>query len=253
MRPVTTVASVDEPWFPPLEGSVTEEVRMAAGSTLVSYEDPLAVRERDAIAGFLAGYAGNTRIGYTTDLRLFAAWCADHRLRLLEVRRAHLEMFARSMEQEGRIRSTVARRLSTLCSFYRYCHLEGILARDPVANVRRPKVDPESRTLGLDRNELGAVLVQAGLGSPRDHALISLLAMNGLRISEALGADIDDLDVDRGIERCGWCARAGSGSPSLSHPAPLAPSVSTSANGPPGRSSSAWPGPGWTATPPTGP
>jgi integrase/recombinase XerD len=71
-------------------------------------------------------------------------------------------------------------------------------ARDPAANVRRPKVDPESRTLGLDRNELGALLVQAGLGSPRDHALIALLALNGLRISEALGADIDDLDVDRG-------------------------------------------------------
>jgi integrase/recombinase XerD len=148
--------------------------------------------------GFLAGYSGNTRVSYTTDLRLFAAWCADNRLHLLEVRRTHLEMFARTMEQEGRMRSTVARRLSTLCSFYRYCHLEGLLARDPAANVRRPKVDPESRTLGVDRNELGALLVQAGLGSRRAHALISLLAMNGLPISEALGANIDDLDVDRG-------------------------------------------------------
>jgi site-specific recombinase XerD len=146
----------------------------------------------------LAGYSGNTRTSYTTDLRLFAAWCDDRGVRLLEVRRAHLEMFARTMEQEGRMRSTVARRLSTLCSFYRYCHLEGLLIRNPAANVRRPKVDPESRTLGLDRNELGALLVQARLGSPRDHALISLLALNGLRISEALGADIDDLDIDRG-------------------------------------------------------
>jgi integrase len=50
----------------------------------------------------------------------------------------------------------------------------------------------------LDRNELGALLVQAGLGSTRDHALASLLALNGLRISEALGADIGDLDFDRG-------------------------------------------------------
>jgi integrase len=107
-------------------------------------------------------------------------------------------MFPRAMEQEGRMRSTVAPRLSTLCSFYRYCHLEGLLERNPAANVPRPKIDPESRTLGLDRNELGALLVQAGLGWPRDHALISLLAMNGLRISEALGANIDDLDVDRG-------------------------------------------------------
>jgi hypothetical protein len=53
----------------------------------------------------LAGYTGNTRLSYTTDLRLFADWCADNRLRLLEVRRAHPEMFARSMEQDGRMRS----------------------------------------------------------------------------------------------------------------------------------------------------
>jgi site-specific recombinase XerD len=40
------------------------------------------------------------------------------------------------------MRSTVARRLSTLCSFYRYCHVEGFLARNPAANVRRPKSTP---------------------------------------------------------------------------------------------------------------
>lgn len=96
------------------------------------------------------------------------------------------------------MRSTVARRLSTLAGFYRYCHTKGILERNPAADVRRPKVDHESRTLGLDRNELGALLVQAGLGTPRDHALITLLVMNGLWIAEALGVDIDDLAMDRG-------------------------------------------------------
>jgi len=64
--------------------------------------------------------------------------------------------------------------------------------------VRRPKVEHESRTLGLERNELESFLVQAGLGSPRDHALASLLALNGLRISEALGAEMDGLDFERG-------------------------------------------------------
>ena len=85
-----------------------------------------------------------------------------------------------------------------LGSFYRYCHVEAILERNPAANVRRPKVDVESRTLGLDRNELGGLLVQAALGSERDHALISLLALSGLLISEALGADITAMDMDRG-------------------------------------------------------
>lgn len=165
---------------------------------LVSCQDPLELGERVALAGFLAGYTGNTRTSYTTDLRIYADWCHANQLTLLGVRRVHLELFARCMEAEGRMRSTVARRLSTLASFYRYCHAEGIIARDPAINVRRPKVDHESRTLGLDRNELGALLVQAGLGTPRDHALVTLLAMNGLRISEALNADVADLDTERG-------------------------------------------------------
>lgn len=96
------------------------------------------------------------------------------------------------------MRSTVARRLSTLAGFYRYCEQEQLIEHNPALNVRRPKVDYESRTLGLDRNELGAFLVQAGLVSARDHVLASLLALNGLRISEALGADIEDLDFERG-------------------------------------------------------
>ncbi len=151
-----------------------------------------------AVAGFLAGYCGSTRRSYATDLKLFAAWCEEGKLELFGVRRAHLELFGRWMEETGRMRSTVARRLSTLASFYRYCEQEGLVERNPAANVRRPKVDYESRTLGLDRNELGAFLVQAGLGSARDHALASLLALNGLRISEALGADIDHLEFQRG-------------------------------------------------------
>ena len=113
---------------------------------LVRVDEPLGVSERAAIAGFLAGYTGNTLISYTTDLRLFVQWCTNNDLPLFEVRRAHLEILGRQMEADGRMRSTVARRLSTLGSFYRYCHVEGILERNPAANVRRPKVDVESPT-----------------------------------------------------------------------------------------------------------
>src|SRR6202044_2936459 len=49
-----------------------------------------------------------------------------------------------------------------------------------------------------DCNELGALLVAAGLGPPAEHALISLLALNGLRVSEATGADIEALGIERG-------------------------------------------------------
>jgi site-specific recombinase XerD len=167
-------------------------------SELVRFDDPVEITERVAVAAFLAGYTGATRVSYTTDLRIFTGWCHETGVALLGVQRAHLELFARWMEQQGRMTSTIARRLSTLASFYRYCHSEQLIDRNPAVNVRRPRVDYESRTLGLDRNELGALVVEAGLGSARDGALITLLAMNGLRISEALNADIDDLSVERG-------------------------------------------------------
>jgi integrase len=51
---------------------------------------------------------------------------------------------------------------------------------------------------GLDRNELGAFLFQAGLSGAQDHALACLLALNGLRVSEAIGTDVDDLGLERG-------------------------------------------------------
>jgi site-specific recombinase XerD len=158
----------------------------------------LTDEEGVAVGAFLAGYSGNTRVSYATDLRIFSSWCHDSGIGLFSVRRSHLELFGRWMEENGRMRSTVARRLSTLVSFYRYCEQEGLIERNPALNVRRPRVDYESRTLGLDRNELGAFLVQAGLGSPRDAALASVLALNGLRISEALNADVDDLDFEQG-------------------------------------------------------
>jgi integrase len=59
-------------------------------------------------------------------------------------------------------------------------------------------LDYESHATGLDRNELGALLVAAGLGLPSEHALVSLLALNGLRVSEATGANIEALGVERG-------------------------------------------------------
>jgi integrase/recombinase XerD len=50
----------------------------------------------------------------------------------------------------------------------------------------------------LDRNEVGALLVVAGLGSAQDDALVSLLALNGRRVPEASGVDIDQLGLARG-------------------------------------------------------
>jgi len=167
-------------------------------ASLVSVAPVVTEPERLALAGFLASYTGLTREAYMLDLRQFTAWCHQHDVALFTARRADIECFARDLETRGRARSTVARRLATVAGFYKYAVEEDLLDHSPAVHVRRPRLDYESHAVGLDRNEVGALLVAAGLGSPAEHALVSLLALNGLRVSEAVGADIEALSVQRG-------------------------------------------------------
>jgi integrase/recombinase XerD len=164
----------------------------APSAALATIQPAFTDAERITLAGFLAGYRGLTREAYALDLRQFAGWCRARSLALFAVRRADIEGFARELEAIGRARATVTRRLSTIAGFYKYAVEEELLERSPAAHVRRPRVDYESHAVALDRNELGALLVAAGLGSPSVHALISL------RVSEATGADVEHLGLERG-------------------------------------------------------
>jgi integrase/recombinase XerD len=187
----------------PGPGPILEVVAMTTTTTehgvLVPVTEPLfTVAERQALGGFLSSYGGLTRDAYTLDLRQYTAWCTQHGLHLFEAKRVDIESFRGDMEAAGRARATIARRLCTIAGFYRYAEEEDLLAHSPAAHVRRPRLDYESHATALDRNELGALLVAAGLGTAQEHALLSLLALNGLRISEALGADITAMGSERG-------------------------------------------------------
>ena len=179
-------------------------------AALVTAGPVLSDPEQLALAGFLAGYSGLTREAYALDLRQFAAWCAAHSLRLFQARRADIEYFGRDLEAAGRARATVTRRLCTVAGFYKYAVEEELLDHSPAAHVRRPRLDYESHATGLDRNEMGGLLVAAGLGPAAEHALISLLALNGLRVSEATGANIEALGLERGHRTLRSSARAAS-------------------------------------------
>ena len=164
---------------------------------VVPVEPLFTEAERVALAGFLAGYRGLTGDAYALDLRMFTAWCQQHELHLFQARRADIECFGRELESGGEPRDHRPSALHDL----RLLPLRrrgGTARALPAVHVRRARLDYESHAIGLDRNEIGSLRVAAGLGAPNEHALISLLAINGLRISEALGADIDALGLERG-------------------------------------------------------
>jgi integrase/recombinase XerD len=157
-------------------------------------------------AAFLAAYPENSARAYRSDLRAWATWCASLGVHPLAARRHHADAWIRHLTTQPQPRTgkpasaaTVARRLSAVAKFYDYAiHDTEVIAYSPVANVRRPPVSDESSTRGLSADELRRLLATATQHSPRMGALVGLLVLNGLRISEALATQVSDYGHDRG-------------------------------------------------------
>ena len=165
----------------------------------------------EVAVGFLLGYdKAHTRSAYQSDLRCFASWCARIGIDPMAAKRVHLDGYARSLEVEGLASSSVARRLSVMSGLFRYAFEEGYVDRNPAAYVRRPSVGDDSPTLGLDLLEARRFLQAAEMAGPRDHALVCLLLLNGLRVSEVCTAHVTDLSSERGhrVLTCPWVAAA---------------------------------------------
>jgi integrase/recombinase XerD len=129
-------------------------IATSTSTSVVPFDAVFVEPKRLAPGGFLAGYSGLTRDAYEFDLRQYVAWCDDHGVDLFQARRSDIEQFGRELERRGRARATVARRLCTVTSFYRYAEEEGLLAHSPAVHVRRRRIDYESHAIGLDRNEV---------------------------------------------------------------------------------------------------
>ncbi len=153
------------------------------------------------LAAWLAGYGSrNTRAAYARDLADYAGWLATHQMDPLLAGRVHIDLYIRDLtEGRGLAQSTASRRLNALSSFHSYLIGEDVIGRNPVAHIRRPKLNRDhSDTVGLSREDARAYTAAARRHSPRAYALVTLLLHNGLRISEATGARADALGAERG-------------------------------------------------------
>jgi integrase/recombinase XerD len=148
---------------------------LAASTTTIQsvHTQPLDEAEV-AAAAFLARYSGRTLDAYRHDLRTFFQWAADVGLAVLQATRPHIELYRTALEERGLAPSTIDRRLSTVCGYYRFAHIDGRIAANPAQYVRRPNVHP-SEGHGMDRGELGAFLFTAERFDAAHAALAVLL------------------------------------------------------------------------------
>ena len=176
-----------------------------------------AVVRPESVAGFLAylsaqkGYSQVTLDGYAADLDQFERWLAGRNLTLAapqDLGRDHVRGFLAELHRRRIAKSSMGRKLSTLRGFFKYQLQKKRLIADPMAGVKNPKAERRGpRALNADEAvalvspAAGQAAADGSVAACRDLALAELLYGSGLRVSEALGLDLDDVDLAQGIVR----------------------------------------------------
>ena len=168
--------------------------------------------------------SAHTDSGYRRDLAACAAWCARQGIGgWAALDAAQVRNLAAAAHRDGLGARSIQRRLSALRGLFRFLMREGVVQRNPAADIRAPRGPKRlPATLDVDRMArlLGAPARPARHGAAsapaapadwlvlRDHAMLELFYSSGLRLAELTGLDLADLDLkDRTVRVLGKGAK----------------------------------------------
>jgi integrase/recombinase XerC len=143
---------------------------------------------------------------YREDLELLVAHLTDegaHPRRPETITTLDLRGYVAGLHEANYAKTTIARRLASMRSFFRFGQREGWAKNNPAKPLRNPR-KPRDLPHFLSSDELGRLLETPASGQPmglRDRAILETLYSAGLRVSEVVGLNDDDLDFAAGIVR----------------------------------------------------
>jgi integrase/recombinase XerD len=154
------------------------------------------------------GLSRNTLQAYRSDLLQLGGHLARRGVGPLQADHGDLagflaELASGSEDRPAVAAATVQRKAACLRSFYRHLRREGILERDPTAELRGPRRTQRLPKV-LSREEVTRLLSEPRGAEPRalrDRALLEVMYACGLRASEAIGLELDDVDLEEGLLR----------------------------------------------------
>lgn len=165
-------------------------------------------KEIDSFVSYLHNVkqsSANTQMSYQRDLKKFAAFCENRGITSVkEIKAQDLEAYVDVMGEEQFKPATVSRNIASLKAWVHFLQDEGILKEDISNSLKVPKIEkkvPEVMTM----NEVGTLLEQPSGDNPkeiRDKAMLELLYATGIRVTELITLNVEDLNLQMNYITC---------------------------------------------------
>ncbi len=151
------------------------------------------------------GLANNTLSAYGRDLRAYVRFLQGQSLTALsETTKETVRTYLEQLHNRGRAASTISRNLAAIKSFYQFMVREDCLSVDPTEHLQSPKVEKRLPHV-MSLTEVEALLSQPAAEEPasqRDKAMLEVLYATGIRVSELVSLNVNDVNLEVGFLRC---------------------------------------------------
>ena len=149
--------------------------------------------------------SANTIASYMRDIRQFSQWLSDNvEIDVMEASQLNIRQYMDHLQSEARSAATISRNLASLKNFYLYLVSSGFVEKTPVVDLhidRGEKKLPQVLT-GREIELLLAQPVCVDHKGYRDKAMLEVMYATGMRVSELINLDIDDVNLDMGVIKC---------------------------------------------------
>ena len=149
--------------------------------------------------------SANTIASYMRDIRQFSQWLSvTEGTDVIDATQLNIADYMKHQESQGRSGATVSRCLASLKNFYQYLVSSGFLEQTPVSDIHVDRGEKKLPQI-LNGREIELLLSQpvcVDAKGYRDKAMLEVMYATGMRVTELISLDVDDVNLDLGIIKC---------------------------------------------------
>lgn len=147
----------------------------------------------------------NTVQSYRRDLMQMITYLEEKEIReAAKVTKTSLHGYILHMEEQGKAATTISRMMAAIKAFFNYECMQARIRRNPAESLHAPKVEKKAPVI-LSVDQVSALLAQPSGQTPkeiRDKAMLALLYATGIRVSELIGIQMEDINMNIGFLVC---------------------------------------------------